>query len=147
MYIQSSAVHNTIKMSWESGEMSVCKGKANQSLHGLRNISTKQCHSQMQVTASLQGHVRKKPYMNTMQKCHSDSKLIQTEVFCAKKKPCSNACIFDCMVVHLCLLNQRFSHPESRHQHFKVYTGVTYTPIQVMVFYFLFFVHILGRQC
>lgn len=30
--------------------------------------------------------VRKKPYMNTMQKCHSDSKLIQTEVFCAKKK-------------------------------------------------------------
>lgn len=87
MYIQSSAVHNMIKMSWESGEMSVCKGKANnQSLHGLRNISTKQCHSQMQVTASLQGHVRKKPYMNTMQKCHSDSKLIQTEVFCAKKK-------------------------------------------------------------
>lgn len=72
---------------WESGEMSVCKGKANsQSLHGLRNISTKQCHSQMQATASLQGHVRKKPYMNMMQKCHSDSKLIQTEVFCAKKK-------------------------------------------------------------
>lgn len=145
--------------------MSVCKGKANnqywmpvmfgpqvallwESLHGLRNISTKQCHSQMQATASLQGHVRKKPYMNTMQKCHSDSKLIQTEVFCAKKKkPCSNACISDCMVVHLCLLNQRFSHPESRHQHFKVYTGVTYTPIQVTFFYFLFFVHILGGQC
>lgn len=102
MYILSSAVHNMIKMSWESGDMSVCKGKANnqywmpvmfgpqvallwESLHGLRNISTKQCHSQMQVTASLQGHVRKKPYMNTMQKCHSDSKLIQTEVFVLKK--------------------------------------------------------------